>query len=152
MRVNLFVAFMSLIIASEAQREATCTCLFSIGRQSHLSASGLLGEQFRDAPRPEFCDQDGVAECRQYCLTRVGLLTNRFTLDETPHNLIVAGVSLGQLMCDMLGRDVGNERVQLMSELTCRVPGSDSSMKRAKLTGQFTKEKLFCRNGVYKLN
>ena len=79
-------------------------------------------------------------------------VTNDFTLNQPP---TVDGAevkaTLGQYLCNLIGRNIENQEVRLMAGLDCSKKTDTMSIRRSSsaTTGHSTNERLTCRAGKF---
>jgi hypothetical protein len=150
--MNLIAAticlFGVLALASGQYEMGTCSCFVNIAGGDHLG-QGLLRDILTYGAFTAACDSSGYEACKQHCTEYVEL-TDGGWFTEIPA-LRDIDVSLGQLLCNILGQDVEGSKVELWSSVQCEFPKDTDqpSGLRFTNTGVSPNKLLRCKSGRF---
>ncbi|KAI1287781.1 hypothetical protein HDE_09821 [Halotydeus destructor] len=134
---------------------ASCECVAVVSLVGEeLNASKMFRDVFNKVPRPESCDQDGFDDCQRWCSFKFGHVTNGYTLSQPLKAARGMGIAFGQLLCNLVGRDVQDEVVSLRADFKCtELKGffKRNQLSQKGNSGQRTEENLYCHGGKFEL-
>ena len=134
--------------------DAKCSCYMkSWAMRAPVDSSPLLGRLLTEAPKPEHCNNQGMKDCIAFCREKVHEVTNDFDLTKVPNTDDGSvTVSLGQYLCNLVGRHFFPKYMQTYAQMDCRSTyGSSHSIvsKHIASTGSYSKQPLVCIRGIF---